>query len=333
MPTLIWNKGIAAACHWRIPDEFPSPNTYSPVPELAGGLWSRRLPADLIANPTAFAAVRLHDLIWVRLSWLKAFLQQALPQIRNPFLLLTADSDSSVPHELLPEAQALLGSPLLIHWFTQNHDATLPDARVSPLPIGIDFHTLAQQPAWGEPVTTPEEQEQLLETVRKGLRPAKDRIPGVYLDYGWKRRGPGLFHYRRFHRLAGAACSKPRPQLVWELRHHPHVHIQPGPLPRSEMWRTRGQYAYVLSVPGMGLDTHRTWEALALGHIVLTLPSSLDPLYDGLPVKILQSWQDINPDNLERWRESPTATPEKLTTAYWVNHIRSRIPPGATIGV
>jgi hypothetical protein len=37
LPALVWNKGIAARCDRRIPDEFPDGRTYVHVPTLAGG--------------------------------------------------------------------------------------------------------------------------------------------------------------------------------------------------------------------------------------------------------------------------------------------------------
>jgi hypothetical protein len=76
----------------------------------------------------------------------------------------------------------------------------------------------------------------------------------------------------------------------------------------------------------MGLDCHRTWEALALGHIVLVPTSSLDPLYTGLPVVPFRSWDEIAPANLEKWllqfREN-SGTHEKLKTSYWIARMRA----------
>jgi hypothetical protein len=76
----------------------------------------------------------------------------------------------------------------------------------------------------------------------------------------------------------------------------------------------------------MGLDCHRTWEALALGHIVLVPSSSLDALYTDLPVIPLRSWGDITPENLEKWLrvfgEFDGVHP-KLKSSYWVNRMRS----------
>ena len=107
---------------------------------------------------------------------------------------------------------------------------------------------------------------------------------------------------------------------------NPLVFPQAAFLPRTKLWRARGEYAFVLSPHGMGLDCHRTWEALALGHIVLVPSSALDPLYAGLPVAILRSWSDITPENLRKWllqyRERK-GVPEKLTTSFWIERMRA----------
>jgi len=94
---LVWNKGIARLCDRRIPDEFPDGLTYTPVPALAGARISSDLPADVIADPERYADIRDGEIVWVRLSWLPAFVRQVLPLVRARFVLATGDSDSSVP--------------------------------------------------------------------------------------------------------------------------------------------------------------------------------------------------------------------------------------------
>jgi hypothetical protein len=322
---LVWNKGIAAMCDRRIPDEFPSGRNYLPAPVLAGALWSRKLPNNLIPNPESFHDIRDAELVWVRLSWLRSFIKQVLPFVKGRFVLATGDSDSSVPSELGRESQAILDSPHVLHWYTQNYDESLGQQKISPLPIGIDFHMQSQGPCWGEGAASAEEQQQVLMSVRDALPPLEQRIPKVYIDFAWQR-GLGLRHYRRFHPLKGTRFRENRRRIVNKLRKNPLVALQETALPRTEMWRARGQYAFVLSPHGMGLDCHRTWEALALGHIVLVPSSALDPLYDGLPVGILRSWADITPDNLSTWMlqyRGSRGLHEKIRTNFWIEKMRA----------
>jgi hypothetical protein len=333
---LVWNKGIAALCDRRVPDEFPNGVSYSPVPRLAGEFWSPKLPDDLIVDPSVFAAIRPGELVWVRLSWLKAFAKYVLPEVKSKFVLVTGDSDSSVPSELGRTAREILACPNVVYWFTQNYDGSMPAERISAIPIGIDFHMLSERLIWGESISSPVEQEHRLRSVRDSLPRLENRIPDVYMDFGWQASF-GLFHYRRIHPLKGARLREPRPAVTAKLRRNPLVYSQLGPLSRTEMWQTRGRHAFVVSPHGMGLDCHRTWEALALGHIVLTPSSSLDALYAGLPVQTLRSWREINTSNLAKWlalHSRQHAPAEKLTSAYWIRQIRTKagLPPEVDAG-
>ena len=326
---LVWNKGIAALCDRRIPDEFPDGRSYSPVGTLAGALASRRLPGNLISDPAAYRDVRDGEVVWVRLSWLRSFAKQVLPHVKARFVLVTGDSDSCVPSELRAEAETILNSPNVLHWFTQNYDGSADTEKISPVPIGIDFHLLSERPIWGETCASPGQQEQALKSIARGLAPVASRTPKVYVDFAWQQR-LGIFDYRTYHPLQGTRLRQSRRWLTKRLRANEAVHCQDGPMPRSEMWRRRGEFAFVLSPPGNGLDCHRTWEALALGHIVLVPSSSLDRLYSELPVILLHRWDEITPENLGNWLSLYKYRPgpaEKLTSAYWVNEMRMHSRP------
>jgi hypothetical protein len=163
-----------------------------------------------------------------------------------------------------------------------------------------------------------------------------------------------------------------------------HITIESEELNRSELWRRHGNYSFVISPPGHGLDCHRTWEALALGCIPITLaPTSTseastttvdavcaateeetrqntdgdtdadgapnshpnshtgtsyasswqNPLFTGLPVVVVQRWEDVTERALHIWRDKwapsfDTSTPQgrALTDAlrleYWCTALR-----------
>jgi hypothetical protein len=68
------------------------------------------------------------------------------------------------------------------------------------------------------------------------------------------------------------------------------------------IWELYAQYPLVLSTTGNGLDCHRTWELLYLGCIVVTKTSPMDPLYEGLPVIIVEDWHEVrDPEAPQRW--------------------------------
>lgn len=323
---LIWNKGIAAMCDRRVPDEF-STGRYSSVPTLAGAYSSSKLPDDLILDPSIFDDLQENELVWVRVSWIKSFVRQVLPRVKVNFILVTGDSDSCVPSELMKEAEAILDSTKVLHWYTQNYDGSVPSVKISALPIGIDFHMLSERPMWGERIATPEDQEESLLSLRRELLPLDSREPKVYIDFAWQK-GFGLRRYRRFHPLRGTKFHENRRRVLKRMGGKEFVVCQPGPLPRTEMWRERGKCRFVLSPHGTGLDCHRTWEALALGHIVLVPSSSIDSLYTGLPVVAFKDWSEITAESLERWsamfrNESKLEdTQPQLNSRYWIRRMR-----------
>jgi len=100
----------------------------------------------------------------------------------------------------------------------------------------------------------------------------------------------------------------------------------------SQLYALRSEYAFVLSPFGGGLDCYRMWEALAFGHIVITLESPLDALYQGLPVVSVKEWGEITESKLKEWYEryffngtaqNNEVVRAKLTTTHWVHHMKS----------
>ena len=54
---------------------------------------------------------------------------------------------------------------------------------------------------------------------------------------------------------------------------------------------------FVISPAGNGLDTHATWEALLAGCIPIVPKLPLDPLFEVLPVWLIESWSDVTDAN------------------------------------
>ena len=307
LPELVCNKGIAALCNWRIPDEFPDGQGYVPWPALAGANLTADTPADLIADPSRYREIREGDTVWVRLSWLRSFVRQVLPHLHAPIVLATGDSVTAVPSQIPPDVVSALEHPNVLHWFAQNCDT--PGPRISPLPLGIDFHTLSERPYWGERMASPFEQEQQILSLRRSFPPIRERSPRMYVDFAWQSL-----------RYGG------RRNVVSALRRNTSTFFQARRLARSAMWLERGKFGFVVSPHGVGLDCHRTWEALALGHIVLVPSSPLDPLYDGLPVIPVDRWDTIKQDDLVAWVDSCeylTQNNPRLMSGWWTNRLHA----------
>lgn len=91
-----------------------------------------------------------------------------------------------------------------------------------------------------------------------------------------------------------------------------------------DQWK---QYKFVISPPGAGFDCHRTWEALYVGCIPIVLSSTLNELYAGLPILIVDSWDQINETfllqqyDIIRCRHSSQNFMEQLRLGYWTRKI------------
>lgn len=303
LPELVWNRGIAAHCDWRIPDEFPNGVDYIGKPDLAPPPDG----ADLIENAEFYQGIRDGDLVWVRLTWLGSFVRQVVPFVDGRFVLVTGDSIQSVPSDVREAAEALLNDRRVIRWFAQNCKGC--QGGLLPLPIGLDFHTVSEKPYWGEEVSSPADQEREVKAIGASLPPVESRSRKVYLDF-----------------VAMATNYGGRAAIAKSFANNPCAFFQQERLSRSEMWRRRGDFAFVVSPPGWGLDCHRTWEALVLGHIVLVPASPLDRLYMGLPVVSISDWNEVTPAKLDMWVEmyGPlTLGNPRWNTRWWTEKMRA----------
>ena len=131
-------------------------------------------------------------------------------------------------------------------------------SRTRALPVGIDFHTLTKRSLWGEQETSWKDQMKKLVTLRKDSEPIRNRKKRVLIT--WFE--PMLSDYSRFH-----------PEYM-ERKQLKNLLLKTGVCDyvsgtRTELWNKMCEYAFVYSPNGRGFDCHRTWEALALGCIVI----------------------------------------------------------------
>jgi hypothetical protein len=143
------------------------------------------------------------------------------------------------------------------------------------MPIGLDYHTIpcGTMPHWGAKKTEVE-QEAEIKTLLIEAKPFYKRKIACYSNFHFtKDRGDRL----------DAFNSIPKGLVYYE----------PNGISRLETLRHQMEYAFVISPFGCGLDCHRTWEALILGCIPIIAHSGLDPLFEGLPVLLVDKWSDV----------------------------------------
>lgn len=182
-------------------------------------------------------------------------------------------------------------------WFATNVVDHHP--KIVPYHIGIDYHSKIDE--LGQ---TPIEQDQQLLSLRIGMKPFWERKLLIYTNIV-------------LHNDKRILAKRLTPQ-------HLLVHENVG---RLESWKKQLDYAFVLSPEGNGIDCHRTWEALALGCIPIVKSTGIDPLYDNLPVLIVDEWSNIDEkllkDTIAKFA-GMHFNYEKLTLKYWVRVVEEK---------
>ncbi len=274
-------------------------------------------------DSSAYVGIKNGDIVWVKAEFIACFYREIFSNITVPFTLVISEGDDSFPSDSglsSAEIEQLLSSPNLIHLFAQNCDYAGKSDKVSHIPIGMDFHTIGYKGGgWGER-GSPEEQVELLETIVSRLQPTHLRKKRAFVDFQWSDTMHASF--QRYLQFGEDRASIFRCLLSTNLIDH-------GPwMRRSTLWRIKGRYAFSVSPHGNGLDCHRTWDDLMLGCIVIVKTSPLDPLYEGLPVVIVQDWDEITEENMDKWLNlygdafTNPSYREKLTNSYWLAKIR-----------
>jgi hypothetical protein len=249
--------------------------------------------------------------IYVCSDLLKFFVNTILPNITNNFVLVSGDSDLCVPKEVLSKEETfyLLRSPLLLKWFTQNTRIE-ENEKIIQIPIGLDYHTILRNPnsKWKQSYEgyLPIQQEEILINIVKKSEPFFERIPKIYINFN--------INSDRFNQRQSALDIIPE-----EL-----TSINLDFVPRSVTWQNMSKYTFVLSPTGIGLDCHRTWEALVLGCIPIVCVKEFKTLFEDLPVLLVNDWSDITQELLDETIEDfkyRTFNENKLTLSYWTQQI------------
>jgi len=318
---ILWSKGIALHCdhrwaenYWRLPTEHRTGAEYF------RRHWNgcRGLTYVRLGTPRVFGSFDDSlDLVHFAAN---------LDALTHPVVLLTTDGCTSIPGELLPRAaRRILDHPLILAWYTQNWDGT-PHPKLHPFPIGCDFHGERFELIPGV------RSFKLLRNLTRRLNGMLRGLPGSSLLRLAAASAPAIAQreLRVFcdaHLRPWSRHNNERERIQRRLDGCPTISFLGSRVSQWRIWDLYSRHAFVLSPHGVGLDCHRTWEVLALGGIAIVKTSSLDPLYRGLAVKIVEDWDECrDPGALARWREeleTPCADAfVRLEPARWVAPLR-----------
>jgi hypothetical protein len=241
------------------------------------------------------------------------FVTNILPKIRHKFVLVTGDSDLTVPREILSENHfnLLINSKYLLKWFSQNTQIQNND-KIIQLPIGLDYHTISNNPNHKWKLLNenhlPKSQEVVLQKIKISSIPFFERINKIYVNFT-------IDNDRFKDRMNSLRTITPNLLVINQTF-----------TPRTINWNNIIKYTFVLSPFGNGMDCHRTWEVLCLGSIPIIKAPNFKSLFEDLPVLIVNNWSEVNEDLLNTTInnfKSKTFNYEKLTLEYWKNKFKN----------
>uniref|UniRef100_A0A6C0E3V9 Exostosin GT47 domain-containing protein n=1 Tax=viral metagenome TaxID=1070528 RepID=A0A6C0E3V9_9ZZZZ len=262
-----------------------------------------------------FTKVIDNSVIYIATSAIPFFIMQLFENIKHKFILVTGDSDSTVPYNIFPSNEEFIKfieSDKILHWFAQNCIVT--HSKITQIPIGLDYHTMSKQNhTWGIK-TSSTNQEHFLKNIKLHSKPFYERK---------------IKCYSNFHFFTTTKFGYDRKNAIEKIPNEV-IYYEPTKIQRIYTWKNQSEYAFVVSPHGNGLDCHRTWEALCLGCIPIVKTSPLDNLYSDLPVLILDDWTSLNQELLDntviefkRKDLDLLFNYEKLTLQYWMQKINS----------
>lgn len=246
------------------------------------------------AKPLNVFRVKAGDIIFVQVELLDNFFNNYHPYITSKYVLISHNGDLSAPGKF----RNFLDDDKIIAWFGQNPDCVHP--KFYPIPIGL--------PSQNYPFANVE----LIRRFRQSLPMIKkDKL--LYMNFRTfthPSRLPirDLFYNKSY-------CYKPFSGSSQYDRKEPEIYF-----------REMAESKFILSPRGNGLDCHRTWEAVLMNSIAIVPPSLLNPLYEGLPIIVINDWNEITQEFLEQKHQEMTGKQYNLETLfidYWIKKINA----------
>lgn len=231
--------------------------------------------------------VKAGDIILVRNAPL--FFKKIHPAIKHPYVIVTHGEHLE---KMKDQFYEYLNEKKVIAWFGIHPSKNLSHPKYHQIPIGI-----IQQPENYKRRTH-------LHDLFTQIRATSTHKYMVYMNF--------------------ADINKPERKKLRQMLGEKSFVKRGKRQPFFSYLKEMAQCKFTLSPKGLGIDCYRTWESLLVGSIPIVKTSHLDPIYDGLPVLIINNWEDITEEFLARkYTEirSKKYDIAKLYMDYWRGYI------------
>lgn len=208
--------------------------------------------------------VKEGDIIFVKTDYVYhgAFQNNILPQISEPFILITGGSSYQVSqgHPI----DSILTNPLVKKWYCTNAPIGI-SKKIIPLPIGFQ----ERERKGGD--------QKLIKKLQREKTPFKNKENKVFLPYHTFGTNPQ------------------RQKLFKHLSSLPFVETQHDSLEWAEYMKALDRYKFTICLEGSGPDVHRNYETLLMNSVPINITNPIKALFDyhDLCGIFLNSWGEL----------------------------------------
>lgn len=273
---------------------------------------------------------KLPRTIFVRTDVIPFFAAHILPCLSRPVVLVTGDSDATVPRQLDASIpwymdarlwKGLLENPLVMHVFAENLDATSP-TKVTGIPVGFN------------PLRFPGSD---------GGDHVFAKAPPVLGDL--RERPLKVLHVERPHEQELQVVDGSRKSATHACQTEWREFCEYDAIGPDAFFEEIRRYPFIMCMGGSGLDPGpEAFEALLSGAIPIVRRYPGDHGYRELPVVLVDDWDaaSLSPERLRAWREQLApyfeeselrdGVLERLRLEYWWNKVEAAFA-GDTNGI
>lgn len=246
-------------------------------------------------NPFDPAKVPAGSVIFATAYTIEEFLEKIHPKIKNPYILLT------LYYGPVFGMRRYVEDPKIIAWFGQvNREAVLYD-KFTVIPLGV----LRDDALF-------ENRKNINDLFIQLQRVQKNKL--LYMNFTvhqgrFDGRGDIYNHFKN-----KSFCTARKPNF------------NPMPAAFIQCMKETAQHKFVISPEGDMHDCYRHWESLLVGSIPVVHTSPLDPMFEDLPVVIVEDYKQVTEEFLNaQYNEMKhrSYNYRKLYMQYWVDKINT----------
>lgn len=227
------------------------------------------------------------DTIFLRTNMMSFFFKEIHPFIGKKYILVTHNSDCSAPGKF----SNYLNDKKIIAWFGLNCDNN-SNPKFIPIPIG---NSNRYSPRGNIKLIT-----EILQHIKNTNRPWL-----LYMNFTPSNNERS--------KVANLFSDKP-----WCVKSERKSF--------SKYLKDVIQAKFILCPLGAGLDCYRQWEAMLFGAIPIMKHSTIDPIFEGLPVLLVNEWSEVTEELLQKTydrMENQSFKKDRMFAEYWLNKIET----------